>query len=298
MKGHSESAYFAKIGLTDWVAYLVDWQWKRSRTQSIGPNDSNERCAISRVLFRINIAAITENTWPWPFTSDLDLFPWPLTLIFDLETDILLPWCFEENITKMYCFDVTWRQNGTSYVRTETNLPISILSVNILQPTRSLYDFPVPKLWIKRWFSWYLMCLTLTLTFQGHLIFVNSPFVPLHDWCTFWSDIFINSGDIAHWNMEKLPILYNGIFVAMETYVTFFRSIHFFGKLYRIGPSNMCVNFEKNRLNIDDFRRFHKSTISPSITYKIVKISKWPWPLTFIWPWPWVWPLTFDDLEK
>ena len=28
----------------------------------------------------------------------------------------------------------------------------------------------------------------------------------------------------------------------------------FFGKLHRIGPSNMCVNFEKNRLNIDDFR--------------------------------------------
>ena len=73
-----------KIGLTDWVANLVDWQWQRSRTQSIGPNDSNERCAISRVLFRINIAAITENTWPWPFTSDLDLFldlwPWYLTL--------------------------------------------------------------------------------------------------------------------------------------------------------------------------------------------------------------------------
>ena len=74
-----------KIGLTDWVAYLVDWQWQRSRTQSIGPNDSNERCAISRVLFRINIAAITENTWPWPFTSDLDLFP----LTFDLD---IWPW--------------------------------------------------------------------------------------------------------------------------------------------------------------------------------------------------------------
>ena len=41
----------------------------------------------------------------------------------------------------MYCFDVTWRKNGTSFVRTETNLPISILSVKILQPTRSIYDF-------------------------------------------------------------------------------------------------------------------------------------------------------------
>ena len=67
--------------------------------------------------------------------------PWHLTLIFDLETDLLLPWCFEENITKMYCFDVTWRKNGTLYVITETTLTISILSVNILQPTRTLYGF-------------------------------------------------------------------------------------------------------------------------------------------------------------
>ena len=166
------------------------------------------------------------------------IWPWHLTLIFDLETDLLLPWCFEENITKMYCFDVTWRKNGTSYVRT------------------------VPKLWLKMWFSWFLMCLTLTLTFQGHLIFVNSPFVPLHDWWKFWSDIFINSGDIAHWNMEKLPILYNGNFRCHGNVCYVFPINPFFCKLYRIGPSNRCVNFEKNRLNIDDFRRFHKSTIS------------------------------------
>ena len=37
---------------------------------------------------------------------------------------------------------------------------------------------------------------------------------------------------------------------------------------------------------------FHKFNYITSITYKIVKISKWRWPLTFIWPWPWVWPLT------
>ena len=70
-----------KIGLTDWVIYLLDWQWQRSRTQSIGPNDSNEKCAMSRVLFRINIAAIQK-------IRDLDLlhltltsfWPWYLTL--------------------------------------------------------------------------------------------------------------------------------------------------------------------------------------------------------------------------
>ena len=72
-----------KIGLTDWVAYLVDWQWQRSRTQSIGPNDSNERCAISRVLFRINIAAqkIRDlDLLHLTLTFFLDLWPWYLTL--------------------------------------------------------------------------------------------------------------------------------------------------------------------------------------------------------------------------
>ena len=74
-----------KIGLTDWVIYLVDWRWQRSRTQSIGPNDSNEKCAMSRVLFGINIAAIQKIrdldllhlTLTFFF---LDLWPWYLTL--------------------------------------------------------------------------------------------------------------------------------------------------------------------------------------------------------------------------
>ena len=92
-----------KIGLTDWVIYLLDWMWPRWRAQSIGPNDSNEKCAMSRVLFRINIAAIAENTWPWPFTFDhdffftfyLDIWPWDwsiITLMLQRKN-----WCFEEN---------------------------------------------------------------------------------------------------------------------------------------------------------------------------------------------------------
>ena len=194
-----------KIGLTDWVIYLVDWQWQRSRTRSLVLMTQMKSVQWVSIIWD-QYCCNTENTWPWPFTFDLDLFPWPLTLIFDLETDLLLPWCFEENITKMYCFDVTWRKNGTSYVRTETNLR-GILSVNILHPTRSLYDFRFQS--YKRWFSWFLMCLTLTLTFQGHLIFVNSPFVPLHDWCKSVSDIFINS---CKNSTLKLPILYNGNF--------------------------------------------------------------------------------------
>ena len=140
------------------------------------------------------------------------------------------------------------------------------------------------------------MCLTLTLTFQGHLTFDNSPFVTVHDWYKFRSDIFIDRGDIAHWNMEKLPILYNGNFRCHGNVCYVLRTIPIFCKLHRIGPNIMCINFEKDRLKIDDCRSrfpfFINSTISHRLTYKIVQIFKWPWPLTFIWPWPWVWPLT------
>ena len=73
-----------KIGLTDRVIYHVDWLWQRSRTQSIGPNDSNEKCAMSRVLFRINIAAIQKirdlDLLHLTLTFSLDLWPWYLTL--------------------------------------------------------------------------------------------------------------------------------------------------------------------------------------------------------------------------
>ena len=73
-----------KIGLTDWVIYLEDWMWPRSRTQSIGPSDSNEKCAMSRVLFRINIAGIQKirdlDILHLTLTFSLDLWPWYLTL--------------------------------------------------------------------------------------------------------------------------------------------------------------------------------------------------------------------------
>ena len=77
-----------KIGLTDWVIYLLDWLWQRWRTQSIGPSNSNEKCAMSRVLFRINIAAIQKIrdldliylTLTFSLTFDLDIWPWYLTL--------------------------------------------------------------------------------------------------------------------------------------------------------------------------------------------------------------------------
>ena len=146
----------------------------------------------------------------------------------------------------------------TSYVKIWGWLTEALFCKECFPPNQKFLRLPVPKLWLKRWFAWFVMCLTLTLTFQGHLIFLNSPFVPLHDWCKFWSDIFLNNGDIAHWNMEKLPILYNGNFRCHGNVCYVFRINPFFCKLHRIGPSHMCVNFEKNRLRIEDFRKSEK----------------------------------------
>ena len=82
----------------------------------------------------------------------------------------------------------------------------------------------------------------------------------------------------------------------METYVTFIWSMQFFCKLHRIDQSNMCINFENNRLTIENVHMtLTVDLYLTSITYKIVKISKWPWPLTSIWPWPWVWPLIWRN---
>ena len=49
-------------------------------------------------------------------------------------------------------------------------------------------------------------------------------------------------------------MLYNGGFRCHGNVCYVFRINPFFRKLHRIYPSNMCVNFEKNRLRIDDFR--------------------------------------------
>ena len=130
-------------------------------------------------------------------------FIWPLTLTIWRNTFF----------SKLFIlFEVRWRKNVTSYVKIWGSLTEALFCKECFPTNQKFLRLPVPKLWLKRWFSWFLMCLTLTLTSQGHLSFLNSPFVPLHDWCRFWSDIFINSGDIVHWNMEKLPILYNGNF--------------------------------------------------------------------------------------
>ena len=55
-----------------------------------------------------------------------------------------------------------------------------------------------------------------------------------------------------------------GIFVAMETYVKFFGSMQFFGRYIASIASNMCINFEKNRMKIDDVRSWFPFFINSS----------------------------------
>ena len=50
MKAHSESAYLAIFLLTHCMIYLDCDQGQMSRTQSIGFMESNERCAMGRVM--------------------------------------------------------------------------------------------------------------------------------------------------------------------------------------------------------------------------------------------------------
>ena len=57
-------------------------------------------------------------------------------------------------------------------------------------------------------------------------------------------------------NLEKRPMLYNGIYHGNICYATFidvrFCNVHI------IGPINVCTNFEINRYNIDEFRKHAK----------------------------------------
>ena len=182
---------------------------------------------------------------------DLDL--WHLTLTFFLDIDLDV-WPWDWYITTL----MLWRKHCKKKCLTSRDANTvrhswyrkqhsrSVFLQEHSAPNQKFLRLPVPKLWLKRWFSWFSICLTLTLTFQGHLTFENSPCVPLHDWCKFRNDMFINSGDIAHWNMQKLPMLYNGDIRCHGNVCYVFRINAIFCKVHRIGPSNMCVNFEKN----------------------------------------------------
>ena len=58
--------------------------------------------------------------------------------------------------------------------------------------------------------------------------------------------------------MDTLPILYNVVFRCHENVGSIFLIDVMFCKVHRIGPRNMCVDFERNRLRIEDFRKSEK----------------------------------------
>ena len=146
-----------------------------------------------------------------------------------------------------------------------------------------------------------LLCVSRWSWYFNRIWFLWIHHVPMHDWCTFRRDMFINSGNIAHWNMEKLPILYNGNFRCHGNVCYVFRINAFFCKLHRIGPSNMCVNFGMNRLNIDDFiSRFPFFINQPYHIDNIQNSENWQMTLTFDLYLTLTLSLTFDldDLKK
>ena len=132
------------------------------------------------------------------------IWPWLLTLTFDLD-DLKNTNCFK--ICDL--FEVTWRKNVTPYVKSETTYRMRPSTRNIFQPTRSVYDFCFKSYGSKDDFHGY-WCVWPWPWHLKVIRFLSIHLVSLHDWCKFRSDMFINSGDIAHWNMQKLPILYNG----------------------------------------------------------------------------------------
>ena len=58
--------------------------------------------------------------------------------------------------------------------------------------------------------------------------------------------------------MEKVPMLYSVVFRCHENVGYILLIDVMFCKVHRIGPRNMCVDFERNRLRIEDFRKSEK----------------------------------------
>ena len=71
--------------------------------------------------------------WPWPLT-----FIWPWPWVWPLTLTIWRNTFF----SKLFIlFEVTWRKNVTSYVKTDGRMQERHSIRNVLQPTRSLYHF-------------------------------------------------------------------------------------------------------------------------------------------------------------
>ena len=126
---------------------------------------------MGRVLFRINIDAITEHTWPWPLslTLFLDLWPWHLTLR-------LICYCLDDLKKKLQTNNIWSHVTPKWYVvrRSAFDSPHRYFFKEYFATNKKSLLLPVPKLWLKRWFSWFLTWFTLTLTFSLN-IFIRLP---------------------------------------------------------------------------------------------------------------------------
>ena len=190
--------------------------------------------------------------------TDLDLWPWPLT--FDLDLHLFC----KKKLQKRNVVTSRDAKRRLAY-KQGNHFLIGISSRINFQSTRSLYDFRFKSYGCYDDFHG-LLCVRPWFWHFKIIWFLWIHHVPMHDWCTFRRDMFINSGDIAHWNIENSLCFIMGIFRCHGNVCYVFRIDAFFCKVHRIDPSNMYINFEKNRLKIDDFRSrfsfFMNSTVS------------------------------------
>ena len=100
-----------------------------------------------------------------------------MTLTFDLYLNLTLRLTFDlDDLKKTNCFkicdlfEVTWRKNVTSYVKSETTYRMRLSARNIFQPTRSIYDFRF-KSYVSKddfhgyWCVWHWPCISRSFDF-------------------------------------------------------------------------------------------------------------------------------------
>ena len=156
---------------------------------------------------------------------DLDFWHW-----FDLDLEFDLDDLKKQIFFKICEFcEVMWRKSVTSYVKTETTNRMRPSIRNILQPTRNVYDFRFQSYGSKgdfhgSWYVWPWHFKVIWLLRIHHLLRCTTG-VNIEAICSLITEIC----HIEIWRNSLYFIM--GIFVAMETYVTFFGSIHFFWKI-------------------------------------------------------------------
>ena len=89
MKGHSESAYFAKLDLqTEWFTLKIECDQGQGHNQLVLMTQMKSVQWVEYYLWSILVqyrkyVTLTFYSWPWPFslTFDLDIWPWDWSII-------------------------------------------------------------------------------------------------------------------------------------------------------------------------------------------------------------------------